>query len=86
MGVPRPESQFWDPDWALPPEEAPEDPEDNFRTASNLALRFCLALFSRVFSRFEEFDEPEGAFPFPLPATPAPPEQEERRVDELFPV
>ena len=65
MGVPRPESQFWDPDWALPPEEAPEDPEDNFRTASNLALRFCLALFSRVFSRFDEFDEPEGAFPFP---------------------
>ena len=51
MGVPRPESQACDDKALRPPlDDCEVDSEDNFRTASNLALRFCLALVSRVFS------------------------------------
>ena len=54
MGVPRPESQACEDSPVLPPDDDCEDSEDNFRTASNLALRFCFALlFSRFF--FTEF-------------------------------
>ena len=49
MGVPRPESQACEDSPVLPPDDDCEDSEDNFRTASNLALRFCFAL---LFSRF----------------------------------
>ena len=38
----------------LPPDDDCEDSEDNFRTASNLALRFCFAL---LFSRFFLFTD-----------------------------
>ena len=57
MGVPRPESQACEDSPVLPPDDC-EDSEDNFRTASNLALRFCFALlFSRIFFTDTWIDE-----------------------------